>query len=355
MNRIYQSIWNAHTATFVAAPENARRAGRKSSSKPGIASMFKAFKINVTSLAVLLCFSSSVNALPVGGVVVEGSASISSSSTTTTINQTTQNAAINWQTFNIAVGEYVQIDQLNSSSVLLNRVLSADPSSILGSISAIGQVFLVNPNGILFGPGASVNVGGLIASTLNISDSDFMAGRYKFIGTGGSVINQGTINAADGGYVALLGANVSNDGSIVAKLGTVALAAGNAITLDVAGDGLLNITVDQGAVSALANNGGLIQADGGYVLLTSLSASGLLSSAVNNSGVIQAQSLATGENGTIVLRGDPQNGTVSVSGTLDVSGPGAGQTGGDITLTGYHVGLFGAQSTQPCQMLKRFT
>src|SRR6185369_13645824 len=160
--------------------------------------------------------------------------------------------------------------------------LGPDPSSILGSLSANGKVFLVNPNGILFGQGAQVNVGGLVASTLNITDADFMAGRYNFSGSGtGTVVNRGSINA-DGGYVALLGASVSNEGTIAAKLGTVILAAGKAMTLDVAGDGLLNLTVNEGAVNALVQNGGLIRADGGNVLLTAKSAGSLLQSAVNN-------------------------------------------------------------------------
>src|SRR6185437_14995562 len=110
----------------------------------------------------------------------------------------------------------------------LNRVLGADPSIIMGNLSSNGKVFLVNPNGILFGPGAQVNVAGLVASTLNISDANFMAGQYKFSGAGGGVVlNRGSINAADGGYVALLGASVGNQGVITAKFGTVALAAGN--------------------------------------------------------------------------------------------------------------------------------
>jgi hypothetical protein len=166
-----------------------------------------------------------------------------------------------------------------------------------------------------------------------------MAGNYKFAGNGtGSVVNQGTINA-DGGYVALLGAKVSNEGVISARLGTVALAAGNAMTLDVAGDGLLNVAVNQGAVNALVQNGGLIQANGGLALLTAQAAGNLLQSAVNNTGVIQAQTVEN-HNGTIRLLGDMQSGTVSVGGTLDVSGTGAGQSGGNIIVAGNHVGLF---------------
>ena len=269
-----------------------------------------------------------------------GSASIAGGAGKTTINQSSQNVAINWQSFNIGQTEAVQFVQPNSSSVALNRVLGSDPSSILGSLSANGKVFLLNPNGILFGQGAQVNVGGLVASTLNITDGDFMAGRYNFSGAGkGTILNQGSINA-DGGYVALLGADVSNQGVISAKLGTVVLAAGNAITLDVAGDGLLNVTVNQGAVNALVQNGGLIQADGGQVLLTAQAAGNLLQSVVNNTGVIQAQTIEN-HNGTIRLLGDMQSGTVNVGGTLDASGTGAGQTGGSVTATGQHVGLFG--------------
>ena len=137
--------------------------------------------------------------------------------------------------------------------------------------------------------------------------------------------------------MALLGANVSNEGVISARLGTVALAAGNAITLDVAGDGLLNVTVNQGAVNALVQNGGLIQADGGQVLLTAQAAGNLLQSAVNNTGVIQAQTIEN-HNGTIKLLGDMQSGTVNVGGTLDASAPNGGN-GGFIETSAAHVKL----------------
>jgi filamentous hemagglutinin family protein len=297
------------------------------------------FALKGLAASLLLAFGSSVHALPSGGAVSAGGATIAGGGGTLTINQSTQNVAINWQSFSIAPAEAVRFVQPNSSSVALNRVVGVDPSSIMGSLSANGKVFLVNPNGILFAQGAQVNVGGLVASTRGISDNDFMAGNYRFSGSGGgTVVNRGSINA-DGGYVALLGANVSNEGVISARLGTVALAAGNAITLDVAGDGLLNVAVNQGAVDALAQNGGLIRAGGGQVLLTALSAGNLIQSAVNNTGMIQAQTVEN-RNGVIRLLGDMQSGTVSVAGTLDASGTGPGQTGGSITVAGHHVGLF---------------
>jgi len=298
--------------------------------------------LNGLAVSVMLALGSNAHALPTGGAVSAGSATISGSAGAMTINQSSQNAAINWQSFNIGQAEAVRFVQPNSSSVALNRVTGPDPSSILGSMSANGKVFLVNPNGILFAPGAQVNVAGLVASTRNISDGDFMAGNYRFSGnSSGTVVNRGSINA-DGGYVALLGAAVSNEGTIVARLGTVALAAGNALTLDVAGDGLLNVVVSQGAVDALVQNGGMIRADGGQILLTAQSAGNLLQSAVNNTGVLQAQTVEN-HNGTIRLLADMQSGTVNLSGTIDASGTSTGQSGGNVTVTGHHVGLFGAQ------------
>ncbi|HCN89380.1 MAG TPA: filamentous hemagglutinin, partial [Oxalobacteraceae bacterium] len=287
MNRIYRSIWNDKTGTFAAVSEHARSAGKRTSSCIGATTESGArFALKALAVSVIMTFGATVNAQPTGGMVTAGSATISGAPGSTTINQSSSNVAINWGSFNVGTGETVRFVQPNSSSIALNRVIGPDPSSILGSLNANGKVFLVNPNGILFGRGASVNVGALVASTLNIADGDFMTGSYKFSGTGnGAVVNQGVINAADGGYVALLGARVSNEGTISANRGTVALAAGNALTLDVMDDQLLAVTVDQGAVNALAQNGGLLQADGGQVLMTTQAAGNLLATVVNNTGV----------------------------------------------------------------------
>lgn len=335
MNNIHRSIWNRTTRTFVAASENARtRDGGNASASPAVRGRYglKAVVIGLT-----LAFGANAWALPTGGAVSAGTAGIATTATTTTVNQTSQNVSVNWQSFSIGAAEAVRFVQPNSSSVALNRVLGSDPSSILGSLTANGKVFLVNPNGILFGAGAQVNVAGLVASTLSISDGDFMAGRYNFTGSGtGNVLNQGAINA-DGGYVALLGANVSNQGVVSARLGTIVLAAGSAMTLDMAGDGLLNVAVNQGAVNALVENGGMIRADGGNVLLTALAAGNLLQSAVNNTGVIQAQTIGTHE-GTIRLMGDMAIGTVTVAGTLDASAP-SGGNGGFIETSAAHVNI----------------
>ena len=337
MNCNFRSLWNESTGTFVAVSEIASSAGKKTSSGMRSPGTGVHFCLQTLAACVLLSLGATVYALPTGGAVVAGAASISSGALSTTINQSTQNAAINWQSFNIATGEAVRVLQPNSSSVLLNRVLGSDPSNILGSLTANGKVFLVNPNGILFGRGASVNTAGLVASTLNVTDSDFMAGRYQFAGNStASVLNQGSIQA-DGGYVALLGANVTNGGVIQARLGSVALAAGSAMTLDVAGDGLLHVSVSQGALNALAQNGGLIQADGGQVLLSAQSAGALLQSAVNNTGVIQAQTIENHQ-GMIRLLGDMQSGTLNVGGTLDAGAP-KGGSGGLVETSAAHVNI----------------
>ncbi|MDC8756174.1 YDG domain-containing protein [Janthinobacterium fluminis] len=331
MNRIYRSIWSRRAGTFVAVSELVKSAGKRA--LPGAGGTRPALK--ALAAALLLAFGAPALALPTGASVAAGAATVASGAGKLTVTQGSQNAVLNWSSFNIGQGEAVQFVQPNANAVALNRVLGAQPSSILGSLSANGKVFLVNPNGILFGKGASVNVGGLAASTLGIADADFMAGRYRFGNAGaGAVLNQGSISAP-GGYVALLGAQVTNEGTINARLGSVALAAGNAVTLDVAGDGLLNVAVNQGALRALVQNGGLIQADGGQVLLSAQAAGTLLQTAVNNTGVIEAHTIQN-RNGSIKLLGDMQSGTVKLAGRLDAGAPDGGN-GGFVETSAAHV------------------
>jgi len=129
---------------------------------------------------------------PTGGVVVGGQATIGNPSpTSTVIHQGSNSAIINWQQFNIGGNEYVQFVQPSSSSVVLNRVIGGSPSAIFGSLSANGRVFLINPNGVLFAPGAQLDVGGLVASTMNIKDSDFLAGHYVFAGGSARIVDVG--------------------------------------------------------------------------------------------------------------------------------------------------------------------
>ena len=278
-------------------------------------------------------------ATPGEGTVTAGAGSINTNGSTTTINQTSDKLALNWQSFNIGPGETVRFVQPGSASIALNRVIGSDPSAIYGTLSANGKVFLINPNGVLFGSTAQVNVGGLVASTLNLSNGDFLSGDYTFSGNSGSVINQGSIRASDGGYVALLGSQVTNEGVIIANRGTVALGAGNQITLDFNGDALISLAVDQAALSALAENKQLatLQADGGQVIMTAKAADALAGTVVNNSGQIRARSISN-VNGEIILDGGI-NGMVANSGALDASGKSAGETGGTVKVLGNTVSL----------------
>jgi filamentous hemagglutinin family protein len=278
-------------------------------------------------------------AQPNGGNISAGAGAISQAGTTTTINQSSQNLAINWQNFSIGSNEAVHFNQPNASSIALNRVLGQNPSQILGSLSANGQVFVLNPNGVLFGTTAQVNVGGLVASTLSLSDADFMAGSNSFsnTGTAGSVVNQGTLTAAQSGYIALLAPEVRNEGIITATLGTALLAAGDKVTLNLNNGSLLSYSVDQGSFNALAGNRQLIQADGGQVYMSARAADALGTAVVNNTGIIEARTIRNA--GGVILLDGGDFGTVNVSGTLDASGLDAGETGGTVKVLGDKVAL----------------
>ena len=286
-----------------------------------------ALKRNALATAILLAFAPLAQAAPIGGQVVSGTGSITQSGSTTSIQQSSQNLSLDWQSFNIATQETVNFLQPSSSAIAVNRIFDTNGTQILGNLNANGQVFLINPNGILFGQGAQVNVGGLVASTLDVNDASLNSGSVSFSGDGtGSIVNQGTINAADGGYVALLGNTVSNQGTITAQLGTVALGAGSAATLTFNGDSLVKMQVDQSTLNNLAENKALIQADGGQVLMTAGAKDALLASVVNNTGVIEARTVQN-NNGTIVLLGGMTAGTANVGGTLDASAPNGGDGG----------------------------
>ncbi|HQA83442.1 MAG TPA: filamentous hemagglutinin N-terminal domain-containing protein, partial [Syntrophales bacterium] len=274
-------------------------------------------------------------AAPQGGVVTSGTATINQSGHVTNINQATQRAAINWQSFSTRPQETVNFHQPNAAAIALNRVIGNERSILEGALNATGRVFLINSNGILFAKGSTVNTAGFIASTLNLSDEDFTAGNYAFTKNGptGSVINMGTITAKEGGYVALLGPAVSNQGVIAATKGSVALASGDKVTLNFNGDSLVNVTVDQGTLNALVENKEAVYADGGKVILTAKAADDLLSSQVNNSGIIEAKTIDDLK-GSITLYA--HGGTAAIDGTLDASAPITGD-GGFIETSGDRV------------------
>ena len=269
-------------------------------------------------------------ALPEGGQVAAGQAAITTAGNTMTIAQQTAQAIINWQNFGIGSGEAVHINQPNSQAMLLNRVVGSNPSEIFGQLTANGQVILVNPNGVFFRPGSSVDVGGLTASTLNIANEDFLKGQLRFAGDSQNpVINAGNITAQNG-YVNLLAKEVVNEGIIAAQTGSVNLAAGSGMSLDYNGDGKMTVAVTDGAYQSAVANKKLIQADGGLVVMTASGKDALMDSAVNNSGMIQANTLgeATGQ---ISLTGD----NIATTGTISADG-GSNGHGGTIKIIANH-------------------
>ncbi|MCX7241650.1 MAG: filamentous hemagglutinin N-terminal domain-containing protein [Burkholderiales bacterium] len=338
MNKTFTLVWSAVRGAYIVTHEHAKRCGKPSSTRTGLGATGLVLGLMGALGSNGLAWAApptppvpAVNALPTGAQVAAGAASITQSATRMDINQSTQKAILNWQSFNIGANAQVNFAQPNASAVALNRVLSSDPSAIYGKLSANGQVFLLNPNGVLFGAGARADVGGLVASTMSLGDADFMAGSYKFssgsrsVG-GASVLNQGTISAAQGGYVALLSPEVRNEGVISASLGTVVLGGAEAVTLSHDSSGL-SYAVDKGAVQALVDNKGLVQAEGGQVILSARAANSLASAVINNSGTIEAKGL-TAKGGRIVLEADSI--TLQSGSTLDASGT----TGGGTVLVG---------------------
>ncbi|NYE31176.1 filamentous hemagglutinin family protein, partial [Rhodanobacter sp. K2T2] len=329
MNRIYRLCWNRSSAQWVPACEFAK------SSSPGSARRrvigHRTAMLSVLSLALgmtgLACAGTT------GGQVTAGVGQISQSGNTTTIRQSSQNLSLSWQSFDIAANQTVDFLQPGSSSIAVNRILGNTASDIEGHLNANGQVWLINPNGVLFGKNAQVNVGGIVASTLDLDQSTLGTDTVRFSGNGkGSVVNLGTITVTPGGYAALLGNTVSNQGTIRAQLGTVALAGGTAMTLTFADNRLVHLVVNANTVQSLVENRQLIVADGGQVLMTAGARNSLIDSVVNNTGTVQAQTVQD-HNGTITLLGGMQAGTVNVAGTLDASAPNGGN-GGFIETSG---------------------
>jgi len=270
--------------------------------------------------ALLAVLPVSAQQLPTGGEVVSGTAAINRSGSTLTVDQLSQQMVANWQSFSIGDAGTVIFNQPSASATALNRVIGQDPSVILGNLNANGQVFLINPNGMVFGQNAQVRTGAFVGSTLDITNEDFLSGDYRFQGDTGEIANAGVI---EGAVVALVSPRVTNDGTIS---GDTALAAGTDVMLDFDGDGLLSVEVAGSTVETLVKNNGIIQADGGTAILTARGASEALSGVVNNTGTVQARTLAE-KSGRILLLGDMDHGSTHVSGTLDASAPDGGDGG----------------------------
>jgi len=310
----------------------------------GDTAMITVKKLLVLCLCFALVFPSVVLAAPVGGQVVGGQASISQSGATTRINQASNRSIINWNSFNIAPNEVVIHTMPSPLSASLYRVVGGGGASqIEGLLQSNGNIYLVNPAGVVIHNGARVETGGFVASTADISNKNFMQGNYVFNKPGqpgASIVNQGTISVRDSGFAALVAPSVRNNGIIAAKLGKVALASGDSFKLDVYGDDLIAFTTPEKIVDTLhtvngapvgVENKGQIKAEGGTVLLTAKQLDGVVSSVVSNSGVVSAAS-AEMVGGRIVFKAEGVNVDVVNTGTVDAS---SGQhNGGSVRMTG---------------------
>lgn len=289
------------------------------------------------SLAVASCFASGVaEANPTNPVVVSGTAAIQQSGNLLSITNS-PNAIINWGSFSIGASEITRFIQQSQASAVLNRVVGQDPSAILGALQSNGRVFLINPNGIVFGAGSQIDVAGLVASTLNLSDADFLAGRLRFTETlnAGSVVNQGSITTGAGGNVYLVAPDITNSGIITSPKGEVILAAGRSVEL--VDPGTPNLRVEISAPDTQARNLGQIVAEAGRV--------GIYAGLINHSGTIQANSAVVGERGEIVLKAT-QNATLEAGSVTTANGAEGGKItiqSGDTTLVSGTVEARGTQ------------
>ncbi|MBV8031447.1 MAG: filamentous hemagglutinin N-terminal domain-containing protein, partial [Betaproteobacteria bacterium] len=294
---------------------------------------------------------------PTGGVVASGSATFSLSGNTLTVTNV-PGTIINWQQFSIQKDEITRFLQQNASSSVLNRVVAQNPSLILGQLSSNGRVFLINPSGIVFGAGSTIDVPGFVASTLNITDADFLSGRLRFtgIGTEGSLTNAGTIRTSDGGFIYLIAPQVENQatGVVTSPKGEVVVAAGTSVELVNARTPDLRVQLTAPANQAL--NAGQIVAASGSV--------GIYGTLLRNSGLVSAARAEVGDGGKIVLRAI-KDVTLDTTSTIDASGgkggsvqvqadtgtliaqgeiraTGAEMNGGQIQLLGKQVGVLNA-------------
>lgn len=330
LNHVFHTIWSDALNTWVAVSELTSAKGKRSgSSVLGVAALAgnfskreKRLRLAPVFIALACCYGLSAQANPIGAQVVNGTAAISQVGSVLTVTNT-PNAIINWQGFSINAGETTRFIQQSSSSAVLNRVVGPDPSALLGTLTSNGRVFLINPAGIMVGQGAMINVPGFVASTLNLSNADFLAGKLNFGPTlnAGSIQNNGTITTPEGGSVYLVAPQVENNGIITTPKGETILAAGDTVTL--IDTGTPGVTVQITGSSNIATNLGQVIADTGRI--------GMVGAMVRNSGTLNANSMVS-QGGRVFLKATVRT---EAGGTITSNG----STGGTIELLGNQVGV----------------
>ena len=328
-----------------------RQRNRNRSSKPAQPAVLREIaSTTAAAAAAMVVFGSGevALALPQGMRVRGGQLSIEQrNGSTTLIKQGSRRAAADFKGFDIGTKERVQIRQPNAKSVFMGRVTSGQITEIHGQLDANGRVLLINPAGVVVGPTGTVNTAAFTATTLHADPEQFMQGGTVELKAlpgadpNAAVINQGAINTADGGFAALVAPHVVNDGVINARLGQVQLASGTAATLDISGDGLIQVVLDP-AVAGSISNSGSIQAS--HVRLGGGDAAALTAATVNLGGVIEARSAAevrglnpaASEAASIEVR---TAGAITLSGRVDASARKAGFSGGSVKLLGSSITL----------------
>ncbi|TAE83807.1 MAG: filamentous hemagglutinin N-terminal domain-containing protein [Alphaproteobacteria bacterium] len=319
--------------------------------------IFKNFTL--CSVSMLACtISHAAYANPEGGQVVAGFATIQAQGNKMDVHQHSDRAVIDWRNFDIKPHEHTQFHQPSSRSMVLNRVASPNPSVIAGKLSANGNVVVVNPNGVVFEKSAKVDVNGLIATTSNMTNQDFMAGKLQFTpaeNPNAAVVNKGSITAKEAGLVALVAPNVANHGVINAKFGRVELASGDHVMVDMYGDGLYEIKVSDKVTRQLVEQTGSINAEGGTIAITAASGREIVNSLIHIEGELKAPTIDK-KAGKIIIAAQGSNavagnnsadkgvkdGTSTLivnNAHLDVSGRDAGEQGGSISLTADRIGI----------------
>ena len=336
LNRLYRLVWSQVTQSWHAVSELTKSSGKGGSrSRQLVLSTLASVVLAGGSFKLYAQQAPPVaTQLPTGGVVAQGAASVAQTATAQaarmTINQSSQRAVINWNSFNVGQNASVVFNQPNAQAVTLNRIADQNPSQIYGQMQANGQVFLTNPNGVYFSPTSQVDVGALVATTHSISDANFMAGSNVFSRNGatGKVVNDGQLNAALGGYIALLAPEVQNAGVVIARAGSVALASGEVVTLNFDGNhSLAGISTTPSTMASLIENRQAVQAPDGQIIISAVALDKLQAGVIRNSGRLSANSLSN-KGGQIVLEADDI--TLSATSAISSTGP----TGGGTVLVG---------------------
>ncbi len=242
-------------------------------------------------------------ALPDVPTIVSGSASVEQTPTQMTIHQNSSVTELNFNQFNIDTNQQVEFIQPNAQSLAINRVTGGEPSQLFGQLKANGQIFLLNSAGIIFGPNAQVDVGGLLATTLNIDSQDLDKREFHLGNTpvdSGTILQQGNVHIRDGGYALLISREIHNSGQIVATLGNIHLLSADGVQLRFDDHGLPGVMIDQATLQGLIDNQGELHAMGGLIEMTVQASEQLWQTAINNQGLIAADRIEN-QNGEIRL------------------------------------------------------